>query len=112
MNNFYFDSKLEDGTIIYTSKDNEDDFIELISPINSKGNIIVEYYKLCSRVRTELYNNISEIVEEFNIDKNKGNEFFFEQTNMDENTFNSSAFSNSSLIISSTILSNFVHRFP
>ena len=67
MNNFYFDSKLEDGTIIYTSKDNEDDFIELISPINSKGNIIVEYYKLCSRVRTELYNNISEEELEKNI---------------------------------------------
>ena len=66
-NNFYFDSKFEDGTIIYTSKDNEDDFIELISPINSKGSIIVEYYKLCSRVRTELYNNISEEELEKNI---------------------------------------------
>lgn len=60
MNNFYFDSNFEDGTVIYTSKNSEDDFIELINPINSKGSIVVEYYKLCSRVRTELYSNISE----------------------------------------------------
>lgn len=66
MNNFYFDSNLEDGTVIYTSKDSEDDFIELINPINSKGSIVVEYYKLCSRVRTELYSNISkEELEEY-----------------------------------------------
>ena len=72
MNNFYFDSKLKDGTIIYTSKENEDDFIEFITPINSKGSIVVEYYKLCSRVRTELYNNISKEELEKNINSSIG----------------------------------------
>lgn len=76
MDNFYFDSKLEDGTIIYTSKGSEDDFIELINPINSKGSIVVEYYKLCSRVRTELYNNISKEELEKNINSSIGEIYF------------------------------------
>ena len=40
-----------------------------------------------------------DISKTFNIDKTKGNEFFFEQTNVDENTFNSSVLAQQKEII-------------
>jgi len=63
------------GKLIYTLK-NEDTF---------------EVYREFNKKNPKIFNkNGEDISKNFNIDKNKGNEFFFEQTNVDENTFNSS----------------------
>lgn len=54
-----------------------------------KFEIYREFGKKNPKIYNEKYEDISK---NFNIDKNKGNEFFFEQTNIDENIFNSSTF--------------------
>ena len=63
------------GKMIYTLKNNNE----------------FEIYREFNKKNPKIYNkNHEDISKNFNIDKNKGSEFFFEQTNVDENTFNSS----------------------
>lgn len=52
-----------------------------------------EVFREFGKKNPKIYNeNYEDISKNFNIDKNKGNEFFFEQTGVDENIFNSSTF--------------------
>ena len=72
------------GKLIYTLKNGEE----------------FEVYREFNKKNPKIYNkNHEDISKNFNIDKNKGNEFFFEQTNVDENTFNSSVLSEQKEII-------------
>ena len=51
-----------------------------------------EVYREFNKKNPKIYNkNGEDISKKFNVDKNKGIEFFYEQTGVDENTFNSSA---------------------
>lgn len=59
-----------------------------------------EVYREFKKKNPKIYNkNGEDISNNFNIDKTKGNEFFFEQTNVDENTFNSSVLAQQKEII-------------
>lgn len=59
-----------------------------------------EVYREFKKKNPKIYNkNGEDISKNFNIDKTKGNEFFFEQTNIDENTFNSSVLAEQKEII-------------
>ena len=59
-----------------------------------------EVYREFNKKNPKIYNkNGEDISKTFNIDKTKGNEFFFEQTNIDENTFNSSVLAEQKEII-------------
>ena len=59
-----------------------------------------EIYREFSKKNPKIFNkNGEDISKTFNIDKTKGNEFFFEQTNIDENTFNSSVLAQQKEII-------------
>ncbi len=52
----------------------------------------LEVFREFKKKNPKIYNELSEdISKEFNIDKNKGNEFFYEQTKIDEATFLSTA---------------------
>ena len=52
----------------------------------------IEVFREFKKKNPKIYNELSEdISKEFNIDKNKGNEFFYEQTKIDEATFLSTA---------------------
>ena len=47
-----------------------------------------EIYRDFSKKNPKIFNeNMEDISKEFNIDKNKGNEFFYEQTKIDEDLF-------------------------
>ena len=63
---------------------------------NKKGKEISDYDKykpwvgeeFSGKIEYEIFNeNMEDISKEFNIDKNKGNEFFYEQTKIDEDLF-------------------------
>lgn len=72
------------GKIIYTLNNGEE----------------FEVYREFNKKNPKIFNKDHEdISKEFNIDKTRGNEFFFEQTNVDENTFNSSMFAEQKEII-------------
>ena len=59
-----------------------------------------EVYREFNKKNPKIYNkNGEDISKKFNIDKNKGNEFFIEQTNVDENTFVSSVLAEQKEII-------------
>ena len=59
-----------------------------------------EVYREFKKKNPKIFNkNGEDISKKFNIDKTKGNEFFFEQTNVDENTFNSSVLAEQKEII-------------
>lgn len=59
-----------------------------------------EVYREFNKKNPKIYNkNGEDISKKFNIDKNKGNEFFIEQTNVDENTFVSSVLTEQKEII-------------
>ena len=59
-----------------------------------------EVYREFNKKNPKIYNKKGEdISKTFNIDKTKGNEFFFEQTNIDENTFYSSVLAEQKEII-------------
>lgn len=59
-----------------------------------------EIYREFKKKNPKIFNkNGEDISKNFNIDKTKGNEFFFEQTNVDENTFNSSVLAQQKEII-------------
>ena len=59
-----------------------------------------EVYREFNKKNPKIYNKYGEdISKKFNIDKNKGNEFFIEQTNVDENTFVSSVLAEQKEII-------------
>ena len=70
-----WDSEEYSGKIVYTLEDGEQ----------------FEVYREFGKKTPKIYNkNHEDISKNFNIDKNKGNEFFTEQTNIDEILFNSS----------------------
>ena len=59
-----------------------------------------EVYREFKKKNPKIFNkNGEDISKNYNIDKTKGNEFFFEQTNVDENTFNSSVLAQQKEII-------------
>ena len=59
-----------------------------------------EVYREFKKKNPKIYNkNGEDISKNFNIDKTRGNEFFFEQTNVDENIFNSSVLAQQKEII-------------
>lgn len=63
-----------------------------------------EIYREFSKKNPKIFNkNGEDISKTFNIDKTKGNEFFFEQTNIDENTFNSSVLAQQKEIILNSV---------
>lgn len=71
-----WDGEEYSGKIIYTLDDEKQ--YEVFREFNKKN--------------PKIYNEKNEeISKDFNIDKNKGNQFFFEQTNIDEDTFYSSS---------------------
>lgn len=93
---FYGISKNKNGKDIadfdkYKPWSGEDFSGKLMYSLNNgeKFEIYREFGKKNPKIYNEKYEDISK---NFNIDKNKGNEFFFEQTNIDENIFNSSTF--------------------
>lgn len=57
LNNFKLDENIisQDCTESYTQIDNEDNFIEFITPEFAENLTVVQYYKSCSRVRTQIY---------------------------------------------------------
>lgn len=46
-----------------------------------------EVFREFNKKNPKIYNNLEDISKTFNIDKTKGNEFFYEQTNIDEESF-------------------------
>ena len=46
-----------------------------------------EVFRDFNKKNPKIYNNLEDISKTFNIDKTKGNEFFYEQTNIDEESF-------------------------
>ncbi len=46
-----------------------------------------EVFREFNKKNLKIYNNLEDISKTFNIDKTKGNEFFYEQTNIDEESF-------------------------
>lgn len=63
-----------------------------------------EIFREFSKKNPKIFNkNGEDISKTFNIDKTKGNEFFFEQTNIDENTFNSSVLAQQKEIILNSV---------
>ena len=46
-----------------------------------------EVFREFNKKNPKIYNNLEDISKAFNIDKTKGNEFFYEQTNIDEESF-------------------------
>lgn len=59
-----------------------------------------EVYREFKKKNPKIFNkNGEDISKNFNIDKTKGNEFFFDQTNVDENTFSSSVLAEQKEII-------------
>ena len=71
-----------------------------------------EIYREFSKKNPKIFNkNGEDISKTFNIDKTKGNEFFFEQTNIDENTFNSSVLAQQKeIILNSTDRRNIIQK--
>ena len=100
---FYGASKNKNGKDIpdfekYKPWSGEDYSGKLIYTLNNGEEF--EVYREFNKKNPKIYNkNHEDISKNFNIDKNKGNEFFFEQTNVDENTFNSSVLSEQKEII-------------
>lgn len=100
---FYGASKNKNGKDIsdfekYKPWSGEDYSGKLIYTLNNGEEF--EVYREFNKKNPKIYNkNHEDISKSFNIDKNKGNEFFFEQTNVDENTFNSSVLSEQKEII-------------
>ncbi len=100
---FYGASKNKNGKDIpdfekYKPWSGEDYSGKLIYTLNNGEKF--EVYREFNKKNPKIYNkNHEDISKNFNIDKNKGNEFFFEQTNVDENTFNSSVLSEQKEII-------------
>ncbi|MGN1301783.1 MAG: ATP-binding protein [Clostridia bacterium] len=100
---FYGASKNKNGKDIsdfekYKPWNGEDYSGKLIYTLNNGEEF--EVYREFNKKNPKIYNkNYEDISKSFNIDKNKGNEFFFEQTNVDENTFNSSVLSEQKEII-------------
>ena len=100
---FYGASKNKNGKDIpdfekYKPWSGEDYSGKLIYTLNNEEEF--EVYREFNKKNPKIYNkNHEDISKNFNIDKNKGNEFFFEQTNVDENTFNSSVLSEQKEII-------------
>ena len=100
---FYGASKNKNGKDIsdfekYKPWSGEDYSGKLIYTLNNGEEF--EVYREFNKKNPKIYNkNHEDISKSFNIDKNKGNEFFFEQINVDENTFNSSVLSEQKEII-------------
>lgn len=100
---FYGTSKNKNGKEIsdfekYKPWSGEDYSGKLIYALNNGEEF--EIYREFNKKNPKIYNkNHEDISKSFNIDKNKGNEFFFEQTNVDENTFISSVLSEQKEIV-------------
>lgn len=100
---FYGASKNKNGKDIsdfekYKPWSGEDYSGKLIYTLNNGEEF--EVYREFNKKNPKIYNkNGEDISKTFNIDKTKGNEFFFEQTNIDENIFNSSVLAQQKEII-------------